>query len=269
MIIKGTKQLGSFKRGINIYVPKKKIVIPPAPSGIPVASTERVNVTLPPVIGFPATSTQLVGYYSAIGVRDYWVDGEYGQESWSVGENINYLNSNFYWSAISRFGAVELIAPNNYSAIANHAELFDGLRSYWRLVYWEMNCSDGYCSRNRAYLFNCVNGTNPNLIPTTNWSPSITITPSGIPTATANSIILQSGENLNGAEFYRQNDGYFGDFADWKLVWSGTRWEILGDNLYLAYYSLASNQTVNLFPDQGSWFRLADSATVTLVFVGT
>ena len=96
--------------------------------------------------------------------------------------------------------------------------------------------------------------------------------PSGIPTATANSIILQSGENyffLNGAEFPRQDDWYFGDVGDWKLVWNGTRWEILGDNLYLAYYSLASNQTVNLFPDQGSWFRLADSATVTLVFVGT
>jgi len=26
MIVKGTKQLGSFKRGVNIYVPKKKII---------------------------------------------------------------------------------------------------------------------------------------------------------------------------------------------------------------------------------------------------
>ena len=39
MIVKRTKQLGSFKRGVNIYVPKKKIVVPAAPSGIVVAST--------------------------------------------------------------------------------------------------------------------------------------------------------------------------------------------------------------------------------------
>ena len=96
--------------------------------------------------------------------------------------------------------------------------------------------------------------------------------PSGIPTATANSIILQSGDvnwNLNGANFQRQHDGYFGDYVDWKLLWNGTRWEIVGDNGYLAYYSLASNQTTNFFPDQGSWLRFFDSTTMTLVFIGT
>ena len=95
---------------------------------------------------------------------------------------------------------------------------------------------------------------------------------SGIPTATANSIILQSGDvtfGLNGADFQRQFDGYFGDYSDWKLVWNDTRWEIQGDNNYLAYYSLASNQTTNFFPDQGSWFMPFDSTTVTLVFIGT
>jgi hypothetical protein len=41
MIVKKTKQLGNFKKGINLYVPKKRIV---SPSGIPVASTASVIV---------------------------------------------------------------------------------------------------------------------------------------------------------------------------------------------------------------------------------
>ena len=42
MIVKGTKQLGNFKRGVNLYVPKRKTSA--APSGIPVASTASVVV---------------------------------------------------------------------------------------------------------------------------------------------------------------------------------------------------------------------------------
>ena len=41
MIVKGTKQLGNFKRGINIYVPKR-ISTPPAPSGIPTATANSI-----------------------------------------------------------------------------------------------------------------------------------------------------------------------------------------------------------------------------------
>ena len=44
MIVKGTKQLGSFKRGINLYVPKRKTSA--APSGIPTATTNTVNITV-------------------------------------------------------------------------------------------------------------------------------------------------------------------------------------------------------------------------------
>ena len=42
MIVKGTKQLGNFKRGVNLYVPKRRSA---APSGIPVASTSQIIVT--------------------------------------------------------------------------------------------------------------------------------------------------------------------------------------------------------------------------------
>ena len=43
MIVKGTKQLGNFKKGINLYIPKRKTSA--APSGIPVASTNTIIVT--------------------------------------------------------------------------------------------------------------------------------------------------------------------------------------------------------------------------------
>ena len=42
MIVKGTKQLGNFKRGINLYVPKRKTSA--APSGIPVVSTNSITI---------------------------------------------------------------------------------------------------------------------------------------------------------------------------------------------------------------------------------
>ena len=41
MIVKGTKQLGNFKRGVNLYIPKRRSA---APSGIPVASTASVVI---------------------------------------------------------------------------------------------------------------------------------------------------------------------------------------------------------------------------------
>jgi hypothetical protein len=40
MIVKKTKQLGSFKKGINLYIPRR-------PSGIPVATTNTLIVTDP------------------------------------------------------------------------------------------------------------------------------------------------------------------------------------------------------------------------------
>ena len=41
MIVKGTNQLGNFKKGINLYIPKRRSA---APSGIPVASTASVVI---------------------------------------------------------------------------------------------------------------------------------------------------------------------------------------------------------------------------------
>lgn len=93
--------------------------------------------------------------------------------------------------------------------------------------------------------------------------------PSGIPTATANSIILQSGDLFfgdNGCDFYKQSIEYFGDCGDTKLVFEGV-WRIRGDNQVLHYYNSTPNQTANYFPTD-NWYLFNDTLT-PLVFVGT
>lgn len=58
MILKDTKQLGNFRRGINLYVPKKRIVSA-APSGIPVATPSSVIVAGSPD-GFNGTYEKIL-----------------------------------------------------------------------------------------------------------------------------------------------------------------------------------------------------------------
>ena len=98
--------------------------------------------------------------------------------------------------------------------------------------------------------------------------------PSGFPTATTNTITLQSGGAgypifiLDDEQFPKQNIGYFGGGGDNKLVWSGTRWEILGDNNFLIAYNTTPSQTTDYFPNQGNWFDYLNQPA-SLVFVGT
>jgi hypothetical protein len=40
MIVKKTKQLGNFKRGINLYIPKKKISAAPEPTAVLISGAE-------------------------------------------------------------------------------------------------------------------------------------------------------------------------------------------------------------------------------------
>jgi len=49
MIVKKTKQLGNFKRGINLYVPRRSSS---APAGIPTATTTIINISVPSYEGF-------------------------------------------------------------------------------------------------------------------------------------------------------------------------------------------------------------------------
>jgi hypothetical protein len=90
--------------------------------------------------------------------------------------------------------------------------------------------------------------------------------PAGIPTATTNTIYLQSGDPYNEGGYPKQSNGYFGDVGDSKLVWGGTRWEMRGDSYSLAYYNNKPNQTIAYFPDQGDWFDWNNSPA-PLIFV--
>jgi hypothetical protein len=96
--------------------------------------------------------------------------------------------------------------------------------------------------------------------------------PSGLPTATTNTITCQSGGTQfgisDGSQFSKQSIGYFGDSGDYKLVWSGSRWEVRGEDNYVAYYNTTASQTTNYFPDQGNWFNAFDQVA-SLIFVGS
>jgi hypothetical protein len=69
MIIKDTRQLGSFRRGIDLYVPKRRVVSA-APSGIPVATTNSVIVS-------NSTPTQVGGTYSKQTPETYRAGGAF------------------------------------------------------------------------------------------------------------------------------------------------------------------------------------------------
>ena len=98
--------------------------------------------------------------------------------------------------------------------------------------------------------------------------------PSGLPTATTNTITLQSGGSGfpifidDGAQFSKVNIGYF-RYADfYALAWSGSRWELLGEELFVLAYNTTSGQTTNYFPNQGNWFD-SFNQPASLIFVGS
>ena len=104
MIVKITKQLGNFKRGINLYVPKKRSSS--APSGIPVAT---VNLVINFGSGDPRNGT-----YSG------------GNETWvNYGFNGNYrlkapnTVGNVTWTFFDDDNYVE-VSPSNPSTDANY-----------------------------------------------------------------------------------------------------------------------------------------------------
>jgi hypothetical protein len=229
------------------FIVKKDAIVIPA--GISVASTNTVNIN-----GY-GTFVKRIGGQEVTGPNGFGL---------TIGDGVAYTNLGTNPTAYVLFGppptSMGDMGPNQFSE--------------WTLYSVGAYEGGDVNAWLNGTLIASSTSNDITTVPTTNWTPTITITAllNGIPTATANSIKLRSGDvtfGLNIAEFPKQFDGYFGDYGDWKLVWSGTRWEIKGDNDYLAYYSLASNQTTNFFPDQGSWFKLFDSTTATIVFVGT
>ena len=206
-----------------------------APSGIPVASTDSIRVTGAGLNNRLFPKTNDVEFAGGVG----------------------YYNS-LYPPEIIRF---------------------DGIWKFQDFYYFDDSLTITDMATNPS--------TDPNYIPTTGWSPrldqplggspaitTITAVPSGLPVATTNTITLLSGASgpptyiADGATFPKQNIGRFGDYLDYKLVWSGSRWEMLGDNDGVTFYNTTPGQTTNYFPDQGNWFNFFDQPA-SLVFVGS
>jgi hypothetical protein len=95
--------------------------------------------------------------------------------------------------------------------------------------------------------------TNPNFIPTTGWTPSITITAvSGIPVASTNTVNINiPSYGLDGAFNKGSPESWTGPDGDYYLIFTGTRWEVTAYGDVIAFNESAS-QTVNYIP-QTSW----------------
>jgi hypothetical protein len=143
MIVKKTKQLGNFKKGINLYFPKKRIVSP-APSGIVVATTNAINVA------------DTFGYIGTVNLSK--------SSSTLYSTSVNFSYGQAFCAASSEYVSVEIAAIKLIKESGYWIYRYEGL-------YY---CNDN----NEAQNFNIsdVLEVTSGIIPTTGWSNSLTIT---------------------------------------------------------------------------------------------
>jgi hypothetical protein len=146
MIVKRTKQLGNFKKGINLYVPTRRRVSA-APAGIVVATTNTINVVDTFNIGQTISLNKIDStLYRSVGGA--FSPFSYGQVFCGyIGDNVEvYVES----VSIVKFGNTWYYQYNG-------------------LYYCDSAFSQDY---DRATVQQVTSG----IIPTTGWSPSLTIT---------------------------------------------------------------------------------------------
>lgn len=166
MIVKGTKQLGNFKRGVNLYIPKRRSAA--APSGIPVASTASVVI---------AGQNGIVpnGTYTKVTANGTRVAGSAVSDKLLLDTGLVYLKEageGDVYFPFAPYGDI-LIPPNTTFT----ATFFDALvpQSYWRAgrvygFYGEEGNSFGFSVPNTNL------STDATIIPTSGWYFAITIT---------------------------------------------------------------------------------------------
>jgi hypothetical protein len=154
MIVKKTKQLGNFKKGINLYVPKK-IIVPAAPSGLPAASTSSIVVV--------GAEEVISGTYNAQGYEDL----------------VAVFDAGSFFAGSAPFYSITQAGENAplYFFLGPNASLlnFEGENYYLNGSNWKIfRLFD-----NEGLAVEEI-GTNPSTnadyIPTSGWTPSITIT---------------------------------------------------------------------------------------------
>jgi hypothetical protein len=157
MIVKKTKQLGNFKKGINLYVPKKRIVSA-APSGLPVAST--ASVVISGNATFNGTAVKKVNPEQCFG------DPVFGGKLF-VDTGVVYA-----YGASENYGNI-LIPPQALLTNLYDPGQLGTPSATWRLVVASYN------GENDSFdILEITNNssTDANYIPTTGWSPAITLT---------------------------------------------------------------------------------------------
>lgn len=166
MIVKKTKQLGSFKRGINLYVPKKIVSAPP--SGIVVATTNAVNIS-------GNNSFVPDGTYTKVTSIVTRVAGSLISDKMFIATGLVYLKEAGYGDVdfpVSPYGYI-LIPPNTTFT----ATFFNPLASQ---AFWQAGKVYGfYGEESNDFAFASPNNntsTDATIIPTSGWTYGITIT---------------------------------------------------------------------------------------------
>jgi hypothetical protein len=160
MIVKKTKQLGNFKKGVNLYVPTRRRVSA-VPSGIPVAST--ASVVISGNATFNGTAVKKVVGERVLGIEGF------------AGELYVYSGIAYAYGLVYRQGKI-LIPPQTLITDSFEFGAPDKVgtpSATWRLV------AAGYDGENDVYNIDSItnnSSTDANYIPTTGWTPSITIT---------------------------------------------------------------------------------------------
>jgi hypothetical protein len=136
------------------FIVKRDAVVIPA--GIPVASTTQVNLTAP------------FNYLNGIHTKII-SDDVFAGSLQLLGEGISYFGGG-YGNAYQNI----ILSPNSILYDLNVYEALIGYQYNWTLWWVE------YDDENGQWFIRSRESTNPsanlNYIPTTNWSPSITIT---------------------------------------------------------------------------------------------
>ena len=175
MIVKKTKQLGNFKKGINLYVPRRRSSS--APSGIPVASTASVTVA-----GFTGGNTTYNGTYTK-------------KTSGGFDPSITTppTDGEFYERGVD---SIVLLPPSVTIGGYNSFDGDDYSYSFAPQGNWTISIINDDSGGATSLIVLASNASsNNNYIPTTGWSPSITIT--GFPNVALTSIVNVLINNTN------------------------------------------------------------------------
>jgi hypothetical protein len=143
MIVKKTKQLGNFKKGIDLYIPTRRNSS--TQSGLPVASTNSILIN-----GVQYNKT------------NYWGEGTLISGAIYADPNSNNYNVLFAPNTTWQYSDGEIFTGNP----------FGGNPSRWELVFAIDFGDNVWTAQTVAYNAS----TNGNYIPTSSWVPSTTIT---------------------------------------------------------------------------------------------